>query len=328
MQAHKSLIYCCFVALASVATTRLFGQSPGSGQDFPSKPIRIVASDAGGAGDLAARVIAQGLTASLGQPVIVDNRGGSGVVAAEYVAKAPPDGHTLLFYGSTIWVLPLLQAGLPYDPVRDYAPVTIVASAPNILVVYPQLPVKTVRDLIALAKARPGELNYSSGITGAATHLAAELFKSMARVNIVRVSYKGDAPAINDLLGGQVQLTFGTVSSVGQHLKSGRLRGLAVTSSQPSALMPALPTVAASGLPGYESGSIYGMYAPVKTPATIINRLNQEVARYVKTSEIRERFFNAGTETVGSTPDQLSATMKSEMTRLGKVIKEAGIRAE
>ena len=256
----------------------------------------------------------------------MDNRA-SGIVTAEAVAKAPPDGYTVLVYGSTIWITPLLQ-NTPYDPVTDFAPITLVAISPHAIVVHPSLPVKSVRELIALAKAKPGDLNYASLGTGTSTHLGAELFKSMAHVNIVRVPYKSAATQMADLLSGQVQMTFSTTGAAMPHVKSGRLRALAVTSAKPSALMSGLPTVAASGLPGFESGAIYVMFAPSGTPAAIISRLNQETVRYLNQADVKERFFSAGLEAVGSTPEELAAKMKSEMARLGKVIKDAGIRAE
>ncbi len=300
-----------------------------SGQDFPSKPVRLFTSEPGGGNDFAARLIAQGLTGALGQQVVVENRGAAGgVIAAETVAKAPPDGHTLLFYGSNIWLLPFLRKNVPYHPVRDFAPITWAVKATGILVVHPSLPVKTVQELIALAKARPGELNYGSGAVGSATQMATELFKSMAGVNIVRIAYKGNGPAITALVAGEVQLVFATPGSVAPHIKSGRLRALAITSPQPSALLPGLPTVAASGVPGYETLSIVGAFAPAKTPAALVTRLNQEFVRVLSRPDVKERFANVGVETVGSSPEEFGAKVKSEMARLGKVIKEAGIREE
>jgi tripartite-type tricarboxylate transporter receptor subunit TctC len=304
----------------------VLGAGFASSQSYPNKPIRIVTIEAGGGGDLAARLIAQGLSGSLGQQVLVDNRGG-GVIAIEIVAKAPPDGYTLLLYGGTLWIGPLLQK-VSWDPVRDFSPITLAVTFPNIVAVHPSMPVKSVKELTALAKARPGELNYGSGSIGASTHLAAELFKSMAGVNIVRVPYKGGGPATIALVTGEVQLMFATVGLVTPHVKSGRLRALAVTTAQPSALAPGLPTVAASGVPGYESASILGILAPAKTPEGIINRLNQEIVRALHRPEVKERLFSSGVETVGSSPVELAATMRAESAKWGKVVKEAGIRAE
>jgi tripartite-type tricarboxylate transporter receptor subunit TctC len=242
------------------------------------------------------------------------------------VSKAPPDGHTLLAYGAPLWIAPLLQ-NAPYDPIADFASITLVSAAPNLLVVHPQLAASSVKELISLAKAKPGELNYSSSSTGASPHLAAELFKSMAGVNIVRVPYKTTATEIADLIGGQVQLAFGTVQSVMPHVKSGRLRSLAVTSAQPTVLFPGLPTVAMT-LPGYESVSMLGVFAPVKTPAAIVNRLNQEIVRVLGQTEIRDKFTGIGVDVIASSPQEFTAKIKSEIARMGKVIKDAGIKAD
>lgn len=292
-------------------------------QDYPNKPVRIVTGSPGSAAEYPVRIIAPALTSAMGQPFIVDNRP-SGVIPGDTVAKSKPDGYTLLLYGGTFWIGPLMEK-TPYDPVADFSPVTIVVRSPAVLVIHPSLPVKTVRDLIALAKARPGELNYASSAFGASTHLAMELFNSMAGVNIVRIPYKGGGAALTALLAGEVQLTFNTGASVTPQLRSGRLKGLAITTAQPSALFPGLPTVAAT-LPGYEASATYAMFAPVKTPAAIIARLHQEVVRAINTAEIREKLLDVGLEIVGSSPEELASVMKSEMVRLGKVIKDAGIR--
>ena len=296
-------------------------------QDFPTKPIRLVVPGTGNSFDIAARLIAQGISGPLGQPVIVDNRA-NGTIAAETVAKAPPDGYTLLVNGSNLWLLPFLQSNVPYDPVRDFLPITLTTRSPTILVVHPSLPVKSVRDLIALAKSSPGRMNYASGSTGSTNHLAAELFKSMAGVNIVRIGYKGSGPALVDLIAGHVQMMFSVTGSVAPHMKSGRMKALAVSSAQPSTLAPGLPTVAASGLPGFSAVSDAGMFAPAKTQAAIITRLNQEVVRVLNSAEVKEKFLGTGVETVGSSPEQLAATVKADSARLGKLIKDAGIREE
>ena len=303
--------------------------STGSGQAYPIKPIRIVTAEAGGGNDFAARTIVRGIADSLGQQLIVDNRGGAGgIIAAEIVARAPADGYTLLVYASNIWIIPLLKKNVPYDMARDFAPITWAARSPSTLVVHPSLPVKSARDLIAIAKAKPGQLNYGSGGTGSTTHLAAELFKSMAKVNIVRVAYRGNAPALNDLIAGQIQVMFATAGSVTPHIRSARLRALAVTSAQPSALSPGLPTMASAGLPGYESLSIYGVFAPSKTSAAIIQQLNREMVRVLNRADVKEQFLNAGVEAVGSSPEDFAAAIKSDVARMGKVINEAGIRED
>ena len=296
-----------------------------SGQDYPNKPIRIVTTTAGGGNDFAARLIAQGLTVNLGQQVIVDNRS-STVVPGDLVAKAPPDGYTLLVAGGTFSIGPLLQKA-PYDPVKDFAALTLAARAPLVVVVHPSSTAKSIKELIALAKANPGGLNYGTPGIGSSAHLSAELFKAMAGVNIVHIPYKGAGPATNDLLGGQVQLAFGNATSVTPHVKSGRLRALAVTTAEPSMLYPALPTVAAS-LPGYESASLVGIFVPAKTPAALVNRLNREIVRILNQADVKEKFFNSGVEVVGSSPAEFAATIKSEIARMGKVIKDVGIRAE
>ena len=298
-----------------------------SSQTYPDKAVRIITAEIGGGNDYTARLIAPGLTASLGKPVVVENRGGSVIVAAEFVAKAPPDGHTLLLYGSNIWILPFMRDSVPYDVLKDYSPITLAAASPSILVVHPALPVKSAKELIALAKAKPGELNYAAA-PGGLIHIAAELFKSMAGVNIVHVAYKGGAPSLTALIGGQVQLMFPTAGTVAAHLKSGRLRALGITSARPSALFPGLPTIAATGLPGYESVSRFAVFAPAKTPEAIVSRLNQEIVRVLGKADVMEKFHAGGIETVGSSPEQLTAVMKSEMAVLGKVIKNAGIRVE
>jgi tripartite-type tricarboxylate transporter receptor subunit TctC len=295
------------------------------GQAYPHKPIRLVTSEPGGGSDFAARLIAQGLTTVIGQRVVVDNRG---FVAGDIVARAAPDGYTLILYGSPLWLAPFLRKNVPFDPVKDFAPVSLVVNTPNVLVVHPAAGVKSVAELIALAKARPGELNYSSASTGSTQHLGAELFKSMAGVNIVRVPYKGSGPALTAVIAGQVQLMIPSAGSASAHVRSGRLRALAVTSAQPSALAPGLPTLAAAGLPGYESTSPFGIFAPAATAAGIVQLLSHALAKVAVMPDIKDKFFNSGVETVGSTPEQLAATIKVEMAKWGKLIRKVGIREE
>ena len=297
------------------------------GQTYPNKPVRLVTVTPGNAQDFAARLIAQKLTISLGQQVIVENRGG-GFIPAEVVSKAPPDGYTLLVAGTAIWIEPLLREKVPYDPVKDFAPITLALKTPSVLVVHPSLPVKSVKELIALAKSRPDELNSSSGPPDGSPHLAAELFKAMAGVRIVHIPYKGTAQALISLMGGEVQLSFPTAAAVTPYIKAGRLKALAVTSLQPSALLPGMPTIADSGLSGYEVVSITGVFAPAKTPAAIVDRLNQEIVRILNQPDSKDSFLKAGADVIGSTPDQLTETVKSEMTRMGKLIKDVGIHAE
>lgn len=299
------------------------------GQNYPNKPVRVVTTEPGSGSDFVSRLIAQEMTRNWGQQVIVDNRGGaSGAIAAELVAKSTPDGYTLILYGNPMWLLPLFRKNVPYDPVKDFAPITLAVSSPDIVVVHPALPVKSIPELIALAKAKPGELNYSSSATGGSTHVAADLFKSMAKVDIVRISYRGVGAAVTALIGGQAQVMFAAPAAVVPHIKSGRLRAVAVTSAEPSVLAPGLPTVAASGVPGYESIIIFGIFAPAKIPAALAAKLNQDMVRALSGAEMKEQFLNAGMEVVASSPGRLAAMVKSEMDSLSKVIKETGIREE
>lgn len=318
-----------FVVSTVSISMMVIGAGIAFGQSYPTKPIRMVAAAAGGGVDLVARVIAQRLSVNLGQQVVVDNRGGAGgIIAGEMVAKAPPDGYTLLCYGPPIWLLPLLRSNLPYDPIKDFAPIAMVMNTPNVLVVHPSLPVKSVKELIALAKARPGQLNDAGSDTGSSAHLAMELFKSMAGVNIVRIPYKGVGPGLAALVAGEVQMMLPVITAALPHVKSGRLRALAVTSAQPSRLAPGMPTVAASGVPGYEAGGWGAVFAPAGTPAAIITRLNEEIVRVIETPDVRDRLINAGTEPVSGSPEALAATIKSEMAKWGKLIKDANIKAE
>ena len=295
-------------------------------QTYPTKPIRLVTSEAGGGNDIQARLIAQGLSSRLGQRVVVDNRP-SGVIPGDIVSKAAADGYTLLLYNNVLWTGGLLQK-TPYDAARDFTPAAWVSSTPNVLVVNSALPAGSVAELIAFAKAKPGELNYASSGTGASNHLAAELFKAMAGVDIVRIVYKGAAQGMNDLIGGRVHVMFPTSVAATPYVRSGQVRALAVTSAQPSRLAPGLPTIAAAGLPGYESIAIYGVFAPARTPRPIVQKLNREIAGVLNAPELRERFLAIGMEPVGGTPDQLAATIRSEVDRIAKLIKRAGIRAE
>lgn len=299
----------------------------GLSQAYPSKPIRIVTAEPGGGSDFVSRLIAQGISGPLGQQVIIENRGGGAIIPASIVAQAPPDGYTMFIGAASFAIWPLLQK-TPYDPIRDFLPIALAATSPNILVVNSLVEAASVKELIALAKSKPGGLNYASGAAVSPAHLAAELFKAMAGVNIVHIPYRGSAPALNDLIAGQVQLMFATAASVSPHIKSGRLRALAVTSAQPSMLLPGVPTVAASGVPGYESVTMYGIFAPAKTPATAVNLLNQEIVRVVKRADVKERFLLTGVEAVGSTPEQLAVQIKAEIARMARVIKEASIRVD
>ena len=294
-----------------------------SGQNYPDKPVHIYTPQAGTSVDSTLRLVAGSVTGSLGQRIIVENRG---IIGVEIVARAPPDGYSLINYTNPLWLMPLFRDDMSWNPVKDFSPISLTVSTPTVLVVHPSVPVKSVKELIAFAKARPGELNYASTSTGNANHIAAELFKAMAGVNIVRINYKGGAQAVNDLMAGQVHLQFGSAGVVMPHVKLGRLRALAVASAEPSALAPGVPTIAAAGLPGYESTASTALLAPARTPQAIINRLNQEFVRVLNTAEVKERLFNSSIEVVASSPEQLAATIASELATIGKVVKDAGLR--
>jgi tripartite-type tricarboxylate transporter receptor subunit TctC len=311
-----------WVVAACLATFSPFAAT----QAYPSKPVRVLVTGVGSGGDFAARLIAQGVSPSLGQQVIVDNRG-SGNLPAEITSKSPPDGYTLCLSAAPLWITPFLRK-THYDPIRDFTPVTLVVTSPNILVVHPSLPARSVKELLALLRARPGQLNYATSGVGGSGFLAAELFKSMARADMVRVNYKSGGLAITELMSGEVQLFFANPGAAAPHMKSGRLRALAVTSAQPSPLLPGLPTVATGGLPGYELVSVQGLFAPAKTPDGVVARLNQEIVAFLRRPDVKDKFFAAGMEPLGSPPEALAATVKAEMTRLGKVIQAAGIALE
>ena len=310
---------------AMLSSILVFNVCVVSGQDYPTKPIRIVTNLAGGGTDFTARIVAQGISGPLGQPVIVDNR--PQILTPDIVAKAPSDGYTLLVNGGNIWIYPLMQkAG--YDAVRDLSPITIIERTVSVIAVYPAVPAKSVKELVAFAKAKPGELNFASSSIGGTSHLACELFKSVAGVNIVHVPYKSTGLAVTALIAGEVQMVIFDAGVIAPHVATGKLRALAVTSAEPSTLAPGLPTAAASGLPGYEAVSINGMWAPAKTPDAVIKRLNLETLRVLAQPAVKERFFNAKVEPVGSSVEQFAATIKTEIAKMSKVIKDAGLKTE
>jgi tripartite-type tricarboxylate transporter receptor subunit TctC len=314
------------VALLLTAGIAGFSAGPACAQNYPQKSIRIVTSEPGGVSDIASRLIAQGIAPRLGQPLVIENR--PGIVAVETVAKAAPDGYTLLHYGSTVWLLPYMRDRVPWDPIKDFVPVTLTTTAPNLVVVHPSSGISNVGELIALAKAKPGALNCAMGSRASATHLAAELFISMTGVKVAAIAYKGNAPGLIALMAGDVQLAFPTAGSGGPFVKSGKLRALAVTSAAPSALFPGLPTVAASGVPGFDSVSLVGLLAPAKTPDPIVRQLNREIVQLFNQPDVKEKIMSTGSEVVASSPEQFADKIRSEMTRMGKVIKDAGIRAD
>jgi tripartite-type tricarboxylate transporter receptor subunit TctC len=320
------------VLLAVAAVSPAAGaQSASVAVNYPTKPIRLVITyPPGGNTDLVGRAVAQKLTEAWGQQVVVDNRGGAGGVLGTVLAKqAPADGYTLLLGTSAGMVLnPLLMSKVPYDAFQDFAPVSLVIINPQLLVVHPALPASNVREFIALAKAKPGQLNFGSSGVGTPNHLGGEMLKAMAGINIVHVPYKGGATSIIDLIAGQVQLVFSSAPSVVPHVRAGRLKALAVGSAKRTPALPNVPTVAESGVPGYEYTTWYGIFAPAKTPAPVITRLNAEIVRILADPQMSQRFQSQGGDPASSTPAELTAYMREEMARWARVIKTAGIRIE
>ena len=299
-------------------------------QSYPVKPIRLVLPyPPGGGTDVIARPLAQKLTEQLGQQVIVDNRGGAGGnIGMEFVAKSPADGYTLLFALTAQYAVnPSLYPKLPYDPVRDYAPISLLANAPYLLVVHPALPAKSVAELVALVKARPGQLSYSSSGNGSGAHLAGEMLRSLAHVEIVHVPYKGAGPAMPDLIAGQVQLSFITYTAAGPHIKTGRLRALGVTTAKRSPTLLDLPAIGET-VAGYDSAVWYGFAAPAGTPLEIVSKLNTEVLRVLAAPDFLSRITLEAVSPIGSTPEEFGSFMKSEIVRWAKVVKESGAKVD
>ena len=315
------LAMCCFALAAGVA----------SAQGYPAKPIRMVLPyPPGGGSDTIGRPLAQKLSESLGQQVIVENRGGAnGNIGMEHAARAAPDGYTLVFaLTAQLAVNPALYGKVPYDPVKDFAPITLLGTGAYILVVHPSLPAKTLKQLIALAKAQPGQIAYSSSGNGSGGHLAAELMNSMAGIRMLHVPYKGGGPALVDLIAGQVQVLFSTQLASWPHIQSGRIRALAVSTAKRPASIPDLPTVAEAGLPGYDSGVWYAVLAPAGTPRDIIMKLNGEIIRALKVQDYRALLVNNAIDPIGSAPEQLGQYIRSELTKWATVVKEAGVRVD
>ena len=296
-----------------------------AGQEYPTRPVRIVTAPAGGGNDFSARLVARGITGPLGQQVIVDNR--PTVLAPEIAAKAAADGYTLLLNGSSHWIGPFVEK-VSYDPIADFAPISLVDRTPVILVVHPSLPVNNVKQLIALAKSKPGQLNFSSGAPGTSNYLGGMLFNYYAGVSIMLIPYKGAAPAMTSVMSGETQLMFASPGGVMAHIKSGRLRALGVGGARPSELAPGLPTLQEAGVPGYVCETLHAIFAPAGTPAAIVTRLHQEIDRYLRSPDGKTAFLKGGVEVVSSTPDELTRTMKSEMGTIGKALKAAGVKPQ
>ncbi len=302
-----------------------------SAQPYPVKPIRlVVTSPPGGSQDFLARLLGQALAPALGQQVLVDNRtGASGVIGIDFVAKAPSDGYTLLLGAAgTMAIVPALKPKLPFDPLRDFAPVTLIASGPFTLVVHPSVPARTLGEFISIARAKPRSLNYGSSGAGASPHLAMELLKSMTRIDIVHIPYKGVGPALSDVIAGQIDAMLADVHLVAPHAKSGRLRPLAVTSTERSAVLETVPTVSEAGVPGYTAGTWFGLFLPAATAEAIITRLNGEVGKILGEPALRDRLRTQGIEPRPSTPQQLGAHLSSEIEKWRKVVVAAGIKLE
>ena len=302
-----------------------------SGAAFPAKPLRIISPySPGGLGDSFPRAVASGLAESLGQPVIVENRpGASQAIGMQVAAKAPPDGHTMVFGSVTsLAINPAVSKELPYDPVKDFAPLSLCVTTPLYLVVHPSVPATTVKDLVALARRQPGRLTFASGGNGSSNHLAGELLKLLAGIDMIHVPYKGNAPTLTDLLGGQVSMTFGIAHQFLPHVKTGRLRAIAVTTAKRTAFAPQLPTIAESGLEGYEISAWQGILAPAGTAKEIVGRMSSEIGRILRQPDVVERLTAEGAEPVASTPEAFGEYLRAELARWSRIGREAGIRIE
>ncbi|HEY9445848.1 MAG TPA: tripartite tricarboxylate transporter substrate binding protein [Burkholderiales bacterium] len=314
---------CIAAFVCCLAMTATHAQSGG-------KPLRmIIPFPPGGSLDVVGRLLGHKITEISGRTVVVDNRSGaSGNIGTELAAKAPPDGATVMLNTLPFVVNPALFGKTPYDPITDFAPVSLVASGPHLLVVHPTVPAKSLDELLALARAKPGRLNYSSAGNGTNLHIPAELLKSLAKANIVHVPYKGGSPALTAILGGEVDMSFINLVPVVPHLQSGRLRAIAVTSAKRSASLPEVPTIAESGIPGYEFTTWWALVAPAATPTAAVAGLNELVVKAVKSPDFRERMVKEGAEAIGSTPEQLATHLRAEVAKWGKLVRERGLKAD
>ena len=326
MNVYLRGLLCSALALPAI----VWAQTSAPGSAYPTRALRIIVPfPPGGGTDKLARMIAMRFTTTLGQPVVVDNRSGAGgVVGTDLVAKAPPDGHTLLFTTAAYAMGAALRTKLPYDPIKDIAPVTIVAVSPSLLIVHPSLPVKTVKELIAFAKANPGRLNYGSTGSGAPYHIATEMFKSMAGIDIAHVPYKGAGPAIVSAISGEVTLLIGNIISALPLARGGRMRALGVTTLKRSPQAPDIPTIHEAGLPGYEFVTWFGLLAPGATPSAIVQRLYAETQQLINTADMRAAMLTDGAEPNGMTPEQFAAVIKADIQRYSQLAKQAGMRAD
>ncbi len=329
----KNIVRGFSAALAAALLSPLIAAqaaSPGAGR-YPDKPVRVILSvPAGGTPDVVARMVTPGLSSLLGQQLVVDNRGGAGgMIGAEIVAKAAPDGYTLFVSSpGALTILPHLRKQVPYDTLRDFAPISLIAIGPFLLITHPSVPAKSVRELIALAKAEPGKLNYASAGNGTANHLAMELFKSMAGVNITHVPYKGAPQAVTDVLGGHMNMMFNSIAPVLQHIKAGRVRLLGVASARRSPQLPDTPTISEAGVPGFEAVNWFGLFAPAGTPKSIVARLNDALVKVVRAPELRAQFEAQGSDPVGSSPEEFAAFIRRDMAMYAQVVKVSGAKVD
>jgi|KBSMisStandDraft_5_1062788.scaffolds.fasta_scaffold33801_3 tripartite-type tricarboxylate transporter receptor subunit TctC len=315
---------------ATACITSAFNAEAADEAVYPARPVRLIVPFApAGSADALARTLQPSLSEALGQPVVIDNRpGASSTIGTEMAARAAPDGYTLVMITTTHTVNPSLLAKLPYDSVKDFSPVSLVVSQPNILVVHPSVPVKSVKELVALAKAKPNSLNFASGGNGSSPHLSGELFKLVAAIEITHIPYKGSGPGVTDLLGGHVQMMFAGPLALEQHIKSGRLRALAVADRRRSTVVPDIPTMTEAGFPGVETGTWYGILAPARTPPAIVTSLQRTIARTVQMPDLKSRIVNQGVDIVASSPDDFHKFIIAEIAKWSRVVQKAGVRVD
>jgi tripartite-type tricarboxylate transporter receptor subunit TctC len=313
----------CLIAAALIATAA-------GAQDYPAKPVRVILSvPAGATPDVTARLVTPGLAGALGQPLVVDNRGGAGgLIGAEIAAKATPDGYTIFISSpGALTILPHLRK-VPYDTLKDFAPVGLISVGPFVLITHPALPVQSVKDLIALARAQPGKLNCASAGNGVANHLALELFKQMAGVNITHVPYKGAPQAVTDVLAGHMDMTFNSIAPIIAHIRAGRVKVLGVASAKRSSQLPDVPTIGEAGVPGFEAENWFGMFAPAQTPKRIIARLNEALVKVVRSPEMQKQFAALGADAVGSSPEEFAAFVRRDLEKYAKVVRISGVKLD
>jgi len=317
------------ISALSLCAATVMAAMPAAAQDYPNRPIRmLVPVPAGGTPDVVARLLRPGLSAHFGQQVVVDNRGGVGI-GAELAARAAPDGYTIFFTSpGPITILPHLQKEIAYSPLKDFAPVSLVTSGPYLLIMHPSVPAKTVKELLALAKAEPGKLNYASAGNGTGNHLAMEVFKSMAGVNITHVPYKGAPQAIIDLMSGSINLMFNSIPPVIQHVKAGRIRVLGISSAKRSAQLPDVPTVSEAGVPGYDVINWFGLLVPAATPKPIVTKLHEAIVKVLNTAEVKSQLETQGYDPVGNSPAEFGRFIREESERYAKVVKSSGAKVD